>query len=183
MFEYIPQRTNKTAEKVILILIVGAAALFGMTVAFPTISYRWVFQLLAIGMLTLILFLVTRYVTRSYLYRVCEREDGARELEILERQGNGKRQLTVCRVSLTGAVSLTLLDLCDGGKSEALLATHKREKKRIFDYCVDLQPEKSCLLQCNEGGEELWIRLNYDPRLWDLLMPTAKRAEGDGDGV
>ena len=181
MFEYVPQRTNTTAGKVILILIVGAAALFGITVLFPTIAYRWAFQLLALGMLTLILFLVTRYLTRSYVYRIYDREDGSRDLEILERQGNGKRQFTVCRVSLSGTVSLTLLDLCDGGASETLLAARKKEKKRIFDYCVDLQPEKSCLLQCNESGEELWIRLNYDPRLWDLLMPAAKGSSEDGE--
>ena len=169
MYQWIPKKTNKTAEKVILILLGGAILMFGVTVVFPTIAYRWAYQLIALGMLTLILYLVTRYVTRSYLYRIGENGEGGTDMEIIEKTGNGKRQVTVCRISLTGLVSLVLLDLSDGGKSETLLATRKREKKKIYDYCVNLQPEKSCLLRCFESGEELWIRLEYEPGLWDLL--------------
>lgn len=181
MYQWIPQKSNHTAQKVILILLGGAALLFGMTVVFPDIAYRWAYQLIALGMLTLILFLVTRYLTRSYLYQIREKEGGECDLEILERSGNGKRQFTVCRVSLSGLTSLSLLDLSDGGKSEALLASRKREKKKIYDYCVDLQPQKSCLLQCNEGGEELWIRLNYDPGLWEMLSRFSSAATESSD--
>ncbi|MBQ9086766.1 MAG: hypothetical protein IJY47_06225 [Clostridia bacterium] len=175
MYQWIPPKNNKTAQKIILILLVGAAVLFGMTALLPDMAYRWAYQLIAIGLLTLSLFLVTRYITRSYLYRICEGEDGARDLEIVELTGNGKRQTVVCRIGLGGITQLTLLDLSDGGKSETLLAEYKRDKKKIFDYCVDLQPSKSCLLRCREGGEELTLRLEYDPILFEHLTPVAAK--------
>ena len=169
MYQWIPKKSNKTAQRVILILLLGVILLFGITTVFPGIAYRWVYQLIGLGMLTAVLFLVTRYITRSYLYQIRKGDGAKMDLEILECSGNGRRQFTVCRVSLSGLRSLTLLDLSDGGKSDALLAARKQEKKKIYNYCVDLQPQTSCLLQCDESGEELWIRLNYEPELWDML--------------
>ena len=169
MYQWIPQKSNKTAQRAILILLLGAILLFGFTAIFPNLAYRWVYQMIGLGMLTAVLFLVTRYVTRTYIYQIRGKDGEEQDLEILECSANGRKQITVCRISLFGLRSLTLLDLSDGGKSESFLAACKQEKKKIYNYCVDLQPQRSCLLLCDESGEELWIRLNYEPGLWEIL--------------
>lgn len=174
MYQWIPPKTNKMAQRSTLILFSGAVLLFGITVVLPHIAYRWAFQLLSLGLLTLALFLVTRYMTRSYLYQIREEGEESADLEVVELTGKGKRRVTVCRVSLSGIHRVTLLDLSDGGKSEALLASYKKDRRRIYDYCVDLQPVKSCLICCREGGEEQLIRLEYDPLLLQRLTPPAE---------
>lgn len=179
MYQWIPPKKNGSAQKSVVILLCGAVLLFGITVVLPQIAYRWAFQLIALGLLTLSLFLVTRYLTRSYLYQITEDGKGGWDLEVVELTAKGKRRLTVCRISLGGISRLTLLDLSDGGKSETLLATYKKDKKRIYDYCVDFQPTKSCLILCREGGQEQLIRLEYDPTLFQLLSPTVREGSED----
>lgn len=162
MYEYSPKRTNTAAQRLILLFFLGAAALILITMLVPTVPFRWVFQLIAIGLLTAAIFLVTRYVTKLFLYRI---ENG--DLTVTEADARGKRQITVCRVSVANIQSLERLD--EPNVADAALSDLKKQKIKLFDYTADLRPADSILLVVREGGEDLAIRLSFDEILFGLL--------------
>ena len=98
MYELIPQKTNKIAARLVALSFFGAAAVLLCTVLAPAVPFRWVFQLIAILLLTAGVFLTTRYLTKLFFYRITE--DG--DLTVTEAAANGKRQVTVCRVAVAG---------------------------------------------------------------------------------
>ena len=63
-------------------------------------------------------------------------------------------------------------------ETEAALKPLREAKQKIYDYCVDLKPEKSILLLVEECGQELALRLSYDDALWSYLAP-AERTDAD----
>ena len=140
MFEWIPQKTNKTAQTVILLLFVGAAILLAFPMILPGLPFRWRVQLLALGFLTAAIFLTTRYVTKMYIYRVLDDGEGERDLTVTETKVGGKARLTVCRVALSHICRRDLLENFDS-------TDWKKGGKKIFDYRVDLRPAKSILLE------------------------------------
>ncbi len=152
MYEIRPERTNKKAQSLIILFFIGAAALLLLSVPLKGMPFLWVIQLFAVVLLCVAVFLVTRYLTKGYIYRI---EDG--DLTVVEISSGGKRQLTVCRVSLSGITESSVLTGKEG------LRAYKG--KRIYDYRPDLLPERSILLVSAEGGEECVILLGYDDRL------------------
>lgn len=163
MFEWIPQRTNTTARKMILLFFLGSAALILVTMLVPGVPFRWVFQLLAIILLTAGVFLTTRYVTKLFIYRI---DQG--DLTITEANTNGKRQITVCRVAISGILSVTVSESASEAKEQ--IRALKKQHIKLFDYTADLQPATSMFVTVREGGEELALRLSYDRALCELLQ-------------
>ena len=170
MFEWIPTKTNTTARKMILLLFLGSAALMVTTMLVPTVPFRWVFQLIAIFLLTAGVFLTTRYITKLFIYRI---ENG--DLTVTEANTNGKRQITVCRVGLANITSVTHCQSAE--ESVGQIKGHKKNRSRFFDYTVDLQPAEFLLVTVTEGGEELTLRLSYDKTLCELLKPTESKEQ------
>ena len=173
MFEWIPQKTNTTARKMILLFFLGSAALILVTMLVPGVPFRWVFQLLAILLLTAGVFLTTRYVTKLFIYRI-DRGD----LTVTEANTNGKRQITVCRVALSGISSVTVSESVSEAKEQ--IRALKKQHIKLFDYTADLQPTISVLVTVCEGGEELALRLSYDRALCELLQ-AAVPPDGPAD--
>ena len=176
MYELTPKKTNKTAGKLILLLFLGAAALILITVAVPPLlkvelPLRWVFQLIAIFLLTAGIFLTTRYITKLFIYRVTEKRD----LTVTEAASNGKRPITVARVGLDGIRERIYVD--SPAAADAEIKRLKKEKIKLYDYTVDYQPAESIFLVVVEGGERLALRLSYDKNLYDLLIPTVNVEE------
>ena len=163
MYEFRPERTNNKAQKLILLFFIGAAALFVLTVPLKGMPFLWVIQLFAIILTVVAVFLVTRYITKTYEYSVEPVEDGA-DLSVTEVSSGGKRRITVCRISLGGIESARAIE----GKDEELAALRKARRK-IFDYRPDLAPEKSILVTAREGGEEYLILLAYNEEFLSIL--------------
>ncbi len=161
MYELRPQRTNKKAESLIILFFVGAAALFLLSVPLKGIPFLWVIQLLAVMLLVASVYLVTRYVTKGFIYRIEEAEGGA-DLTVTEVASGGRRQITVCRVSLSG-IREAVVDT-DGGELKRL----RRGQRKIYDYRPDLAPARSIVLLSEECGVECVILLAYDERLLEL---------------
>ena len=157
----------------ILLFFLGSAALLATTMLVPTVPFRWVFQLLAIFLLTAGVFLTTRYLTKLFFYRI---QNG--DLTVTEANTNGKRQITVCRVGLSGILSVTECHSATEAKEQ--IKALKKRRVKYFDYTVDLQPAESLLVLVEEGGEELALRLSYDEQLAERLTPIqAEEAEHD----
>ncbi len=163
MYEFKPPRTNSRAQKLVLLFFIGAAALLIATVPLKGMPFLWIIQLFAIILLIAAVFLVTRYITRSYIYSI-DVIDGRTDLTVTEVSSGGKRQVAVCRIGLSGIESVREIEGKDGE-----LAELRKARKRIFDYRPDLLPEKSILLSAEECGEEFLILLAYDGELLNIL--------------
>ena len=168
IYEGIARKTNQTARKLSALLLLGAAALMLVTMLFGGIPFRWVFQLLSVGLLIGTVFLVARYESKTYIYRLME-SDGGVDLTVTEANAKGRGQVTVCRIGVAQILSCSVLDVTEGDTVKQTLAKLKKEKKKRFDYCADLYPAKSILLLVEEGDEEIAIRLSFDERLFLLL--------------
>ncbi len=177
MYEWIPKPRNQTARNTIFLLFGGSAALLLVTVAFPQVPFRWGFQLVALGLLTAAVFLVTRYLTKRFIYRIVEDGEGGYDLTVTETASNGKRAVTVCRVGMDHVLSVQRLDLSDGGDSLAKWNATKKKRTKIFDYCMELRPTVSALVLVREGGEELLLRLSPEEELIALLEQAARGEE------
>ena len=174
MHQWIPQKSNETARNMILLLFCGAFALLALTSLFGDIPFRWAFQTVALLLLTAAIFLVTRYMTKRFTYRIEPDGEDAYDLTVIESSANGKRAVTVCRIGLHHVAKASLLDLSDGGESLAAWNSFKKGRKKIHDYRVDLRPTVFLLLTVKEGGEELYILLSHEKELSELLLRTAK---------
>ena len=178
MYEWIPARQNKTAEKMMLLLFGGAFSVFFLTVIVSGIPFRWLFQLLGIGLFVAAIFLFTRYRGKKFIYRVIEDGEGGWDLTVTETAANGKRPVTVCRVGLSGLCELTVLDLSDGGASTASMNAIKKKRKKIYDYSVDFRPTRSVMAVFSEGGQEFTLRLSPVEELTAILKSwVAREAE------
>lgn len=163
MYEITAARTNKKAQGLILLFFIGAVALLIVTVPLRGMPFLWIIQLFAILLLVGAVFLVTRYMARSYIYGIDESESG-RDLYVVEVSSGGRRRVTVCRVSLSSIGSVSVSD----GKDEAWRAL-RADKRRLFDYRPDIAPERSILISSDEGGERIGILLGYDEKLEKIL--------------
>ena len=143
-----------------------------LTFLFPGVPLRWVFQMVALALLTVGIWLLTRYVTKIFIYCI----DEAGDLTVTEANTKGKRRVTVCRVAVAGVRRRTVIR-----SDEELKRLRKKlrsEGKRYFDYVTDYRPSESILIEVNEGNERFGIRLSYDERLYAMLVPKEEQEEG-----
>ncbi len=174
MYEWISKKTNKTDRNMTLLLFAGGAALIAVTSLVPGVPGKWVFQLIALGLLTAAIFFVTRYQSKLFFYRIIEDGEGSFDLTVTETNIKGKRAVTVCRVGLLGIRTVRMLDFADGGESLEFWSSVKKTKTKIHDYTVDLRPVKSILVMVHEGGDDLWLRFSPEEEFYQLLKKWEK---------
>lgn len=162
MFSLMPKKSNNKAQKMVAILFFAAAALMFLSAILKGIMpYVWTVQLLSICFLVGAIFLVSRYLTKNFVYEIAE-IDGGIDFTVSESYTGKKRFVTVCRIGLDTVRETILLD-GEQGKKE--LAELKSKKYRVYDYRPDLLPEKSIALVSDEGGNDIVILLAYDGEL------------------
>lgn len=169
-YELIPQKSNQKARSIVIVLFFGAIAMMLIPTAIPALPFRWVVQLLALCLLTAGIFIITRYLTKLFIYRIVG-EGASFDLTVTEASSNGKRQITVCRIGLSGIRRLVILDASKPEMEKEERAFLKKSHIKQYDYRPDLCPAKSILLIVEEGGEELCLFLAYEERLASYLMP------------
>ncbi len=179
MYQWIPKKTNTTDRKLTFLLFAGGAALILVTNFAPELPGKWVFQLIAVALLTAAVFLVARYQGKCFVYRVEEGREGSYDLTVTETNSRGKRAVTVCRVGLSAIASVRLIDFSDGGDSLSFWQSFCKGRKKIHDYTVDLKPVRSILVTVEEGGETLYLRLSPIDELYDLLRRQADEGAAD----
>ena len=172
MYEFRPQKTNNKAQSLIILFFVGAVALLALSMALEGIPFLWAIQLFAILLLVAAIFLVTRYMTKGYIYNIAPADNGA-DLTVTEVASGGRRCVAVCRISLAGIESARKIEGRD-----AELREIKRARKKIYDYRPDIEPAESILVEAEECGEKFIILLAYDLELYDIL-----RKDRDGRDI
>ena len=127
LYEYNPQKNVKKLGLVTGLLLMGAGILILIEKLIPNLSTPWAFQLLAVGMLMISIFVTSRYIMKSYVYAIID-DDGSVDLTVTEIQG--RHVITVCRISL---FSIEKIYVCDSKLSEReIKAEIKREKRALI---------------------------------------------------
>ena len=67
LYEYSPPKSNKKAIGVTIILLSIAIGLFAFTMLFPTLPYRWGLQLIAIVAFVAVVFIISRFIAKTFL--------------------------------------------------------------------------------------------------------------------
>ncbi len=156
------KRNNRIAAGLSLCLFIGAVVLIGFSSIFD-LGYKGITQIVGIVLLTMSVMVLTRYIFKSFVYTVCEREAGEYDLEVAEIQG--KSNITVCRISLRG-----IEDAVIKTKENARELRERARGRRVFSYCPDIAPENECWVFASECGEELVVKLCPDDVLLEILQ-------------
>ena len=165
--EYIPERNNQKISGLILVCLIGGFLLLAFTSVLKGLPFRWVLQLMGIGLLSGAIYLYTAYITRAFVYRVMVREDGERDLLIDEIRR--KSRTTVCRISLSGIRRVEQIPSGDREKMSALKKELRKAGYRQYTYDTSFLPSSVCFLLADECGEMLAIRIPDEDGLLRML--------------
>ncbi|MBP3314472.1 MAG: DUF2029 domain-containing protein [Clostridia bacterium] len=171
IYEYRPEKNLTRIFGVMIILISLAAALFFTPLIFPSVPFHWAFQLLGTVAVVAVIYLLTRYVAKSFVYAVIE-DDGQLDFTVTELANGGKKVTTVCRVAIANITELHVFDMNDPEqklREKEIWAEAHRESRKCYDYCHDIKTTPVCLIALEECGEPLLIKIAAEDRLCSLL--------------
>ena len=172
LYEYTPPKSNKKAAGIVLILFSLAAGLFLFTIIFPDIKFKWAIQLISIIAFVAVIFIISRYMAKSFVYAIFKNNDGTLDLTVSEVTNAGKKTITVCRIALNNIEESYLLDRSireHAEKASALQKRAKNEQRKLFNYCPDVNPTEICVILVEECNEKFLLKLSPDSTLWEYL--------------
>ena len=169
IYEFTPQQKNKKASGVILILFSLAAGLFLFTLIFPSIAYKWIIQLISIISFVAAIFIISRYVAKSFVYAIFKNDDEALDFTVTELTNAGRKQITVCRISVDSIEEAYIFNRSvpeQAEKCQSVQKSAKADGRKFFNYCPDINPTEIGILLVEECGEKFLLKISYDPSLW-----------------
>lgn len=165
MYEYIPEGSRSGMKRLCLWLFVAAILLFFAS-GFEGMLYPSVMQMVSVAIITVTIMLMGRYLLRHYLYRVADDGEGMDfRVDELSRRG----RVTVCRLALAQLVSA----------KEWNDETKPPRGVKIYNYCVDIKPRDSWLLEFEDGDDRIFIRLSPDDKLKQCFTEAVKARGGE----
>lgn len=174
LYDYTPPKDTQRTTAIIICLSSLGAAPFLFSLILQNIPFKWAFQLISILMLTAVIFIVTRYVAKSYTYSIIENEDRSRDFTVTEIGNGGRSKITVCRIAVDSIESLTVIDRSvneDAVKLRELKKAAKKEERKFFSYYHTVNPPKLCIVFAEECGEKFLISFTPDEKLISFLEP------------
>ena len=155
---YTPPRKGRVPE----IAIIGCLVLMVLSVLFMVLDLgdKLVFRLLFVLAGTICVFVLTRYLSRSFTYKVLH-EEGVFVVE----QHQGRRISTLCRLSLSA------LYACRPYGAEDRAAP---PSDSCYAYLNSAVPPVSHLLFFKDGERDVSIRLELDGEMLDYLSGLAQ---------
>ena len=180
IYEYTPPKNTKRATGLIMIFAAAGAGLFLIPALIPNMPLGWLSQLLGVAALTAMICVISRSIARTFVYALIENGDRTIDLTVTELGNGGKKQTTVCRVSLGNITEAHLLypeRAGDAEKIKDISAKAKKEERKIFNYCHDVKVSPICLVLLEECGEPLLIKISPDDRLYSYLRAYSQNKE------
>lgn len=171
VYEYRPEKNNTRIFGIMMIMLSLGAAFFVTPLLVPSVPFHWLFQLLGVVAIIAVIYLLTRYVAKSFVYAVIE-DDGSLDFTVTEITNGGRKAITVCRVAIANITELQIFDLRDGEQKlceKEIWAEAHRESRKCYDYCHDIKTTPVCLIALEECGEPLLIKIAAEDRLCSLL--------------
>ncbi len=160
MYEYRPTYFKKKEKSYCLVLTLAAIILLALS-RIPQMPLPVLWQAVAVAALAVAVMLLSRYLLRSYIYRI-EENDRGRDLVILMQ--TGRRTRTVCRVSvdyIEHALRLT------PENSQAQKAA--RRGHTVWLYYSEWQARDLCQLHIHTPDEDAYLLIQSDDFLFKLL--------------
>ena len=168
MYQYIPQKSNKKAMYLVCLFLIGGGLLMFLSTKLKgVIGFVWVFQLIGIALCAASIFIFSRYVNKGYIYAITE--DG--DLTVTEAQG--RKRITVCRLSVS---QMSRVESFEGAQTEKINAIKKQiksEKRKVYNYCIDLVPSTVCYV-FSEEYENVTVIFQPDEKMLDILRSYEK---------
>ena len=171
VYEYRPEKNNTRIFGIMMIMLSLGAAFFVTPLLVPSVPFHWLFQLLGVVAIIAVIYLLTRYVAKSFVYAVIE-DNGSLDFTVTEITNGGRKAITVCRVAIANITELQVFDLRDGEQKlceKEIWAEAHRESRKCYDYCHDIKTTPVCLIALEECGEPLLIKIAAEDRLCSLL--------------
>ena len=161
MHQYIPEG-KRTGMKIVCLVLFGVgAALFFLPAAIQNLPYQGLYQTAGVAVITAAIVLMGRFLLRHYLYRIGDDGEGV-DLVVDELSRRGR--YTVCRLSLSGLV-----------RAEAWSAESRPPRgKKLYNYCVDVMPQDSWILEFEDGDDRIFLRLTPDETMKRMLADAMK---------
>lgn len=176
LFEFRPEKNVKKLGMITGLLLMGASVLLLVTVIISDVPYRWAIQLLSLGMLTVSIFITSRYIMKSYVYAVIKADDGGNDFTVTEIQG--RHVITVCRIGLSSVEQAVVVNQGDKVADTEVKNKIKSEKRKSFNYQADLLGEKYICLFVTECGEQMAIKLSWGEEL-EKIFDTDTEGEAE----
>lgn len=151
MYEYIPEGKRNGIKGLCMGLFVGAVVLFFAS-GIEGMLYPSVMQMAAVIILAVAIMLMGRYLLRHYLYRIADDGEG---LDFLVDELSRRGRYTVCRLGLSKLLS------AEPWSDE----TKPKGSKKIYNYCVEMKPRDSWILEFEDGEDRIYVRLSPDEKL------------------
>lgn len=168
MYQYIPQKSNKKAMYLVCLFLIGGGLLMFLSTKLKGIvGFIWVFQLIGLSLCAASIFIFSRYVSKGYIYAVTD--DG--DFTVTETQG--RKRITVCRLSVASASRIESFEGSDTDKINALKKQIKSEKRKVYNYCIDLVPSRVCYI-LSEEYDEIAVIFQPDEKMLDILNSYKK---------
>ena len=167
-----PPKNTKRATGLIMIFAAAGAGLFLIPALIPNMPLGWLSQLLGVAALTVMICVISGSIARTFVYALIENGDRTIDFTVTELGNGGKKQTTVCRVSLGNITEAHLLyseRAGDAEKIKDISAKAKKEARKTFNYCHDVKVSPICLVLLEECGEPLLIKIASDAKLIELL--------------
>lgn len=171
VYEYRPEKNNTRIFGIMMIMFSLGAAFFVTPLLVPSVPFHWLFQLLGVVAIIAVIYLLTRYVAKSFVYAVIE-DDGQLDFTVTEITNGGRKSITVCRVAIANISELHVFDMNDPEqklREKEMISTAHHESRKAYDYCADMKTSPVCILLLEECGEPLLIKIAADDRLCSLL--------------
>ena len=172
IYEYIPSKNRTRINGVIIILIAVAAAVFSTPMLFPSMAFKGVFQFVSVLCLVGTIFIIARYVAKTFVYSIVQNDDSSLDLTVCEITNGNRKRTTVCRVGIDNFTEVHLLypeNSTDKLKEKEICANARSEHRKSYDYCHDIKASPICIILLEECGEPLLIKLSPDQTLMKYL--------------
>ena len=171
IYEYEPPKDSKKATGIVIILFSLAAGLLLFTMLL-NIPYEAILQLIAILALTGGTFIATRFLAKSFVYSLNQDDNASLDLYVTEITNGGKKQITVCRISLRGISESYQINKTakeSVATEQTLIKKAKQDRVHIYNYCPDINPVKYSIIIGEECGEKYLIKIAADEKLQEYL--------------
>ena len=159
MVTFTPKRKVRVSGALSLSLMIAAVVIYALS-TMDIFTARAILQLISVIFATAAIFILSKYVIMSFAYTVCENDNGGYDL--LVSQVSGKKNVTVCRISIEDIVEVKHIKCND------------KIYKKAYNYSAELFARELLLLEINDAGSVFYVKLQTDEAFEDTIEKITK---------
>ena len=164
-----PKAQNKNALYLFITFLIGSVSAVALYIVFMKIGkYHGLVGLGAMVFIIASIFMYTRYIAAQYYYDVTVVNDTPL---FIVRHKLGKRETTMCRIPLSGIVSVE-------PQTKAERKSHKTPSGlAVFNYCPSVSPELTYLITSRSRYDKAEITVEANEEFRRALLEAVEVAK------